>query len=48
MVYGNDLAPEVAESVYGPAVSAGRLVQVRRVLDLSTSQVIQRVRDRDH
>ncbi|MEN8707408.1 MAG: adenylyltransferase/cytidyltransferase family protein [Nocardioides marinisabuli] len=48
VVHGDDLAPGVAESVYGPAVSAGRLVQVRRVLDLSTSQVIQRVRDRDH
>ena len=48
VVHGDDLAPGVAESVYGPAVSAGRLVQVRRVLHLSTSQVIQRVRDRDH
>lgn len=45
VVHGDDLSPEGAESVYGPAVAAGKLVFVRRAEGISTTQLIQRVLD---
>jgi cytidyltransferase-like protein len=45
VVHGDDLSPEGAESIYGPAVAAGRYVRVPRSDGLSTTQVIQRVLD---
>ncbi len=45
VVHGDDLSPEGAESVYGPAVAAGRLVYVQRAGGISTTQLIQRVLD---
>ena len=45
VVHGDDLSPEGAESVYGPAAAAGRLVYVQRTGGISTTQLIQRVLD---
>lgn len=45
VVHGDDLTPEAADSVYGPAVAAGRLVSVPRSGTISTTQLIQRVLD---
>ena len=45
VVHGDDLSPEGAALVYGPAAAAGRLVYVRRVAGISTTQLIQRVLD---
>lgn len=45
VVHGDDLAPEGAESVYGPAVAAGAFVHVPRTSGISTTQLIQRVLD---
>ena len=47
VVHGDDLSPEGAESVYGPAAAAGGLVYVRRTEGISTTQLIQRVLDAD-
>lgn len=43
VVHGDDLAPEVAADVYG---AAPRLVLVPRAGDLSTTELIRRVRER--
>ena len=43
VVHGDDLSPEGAESVYGPAAAAGKLTYVRRTSGISTTQLIQRV-----
>lgn len=45
VVHGDDLTPEGAEDIYGPAVAAGRLVHVARTGGISTTQLIQRVLD---
>lgn len=45
VVHGDDLTPEGAESIYGPATSSGRFVSVNRTSDISTTQLIQRVLD---
>lgn len=45
VVHGDDLSPEGAEAIYGPAVAAGRLVHVPRTGGISTTQLIQRVID---
>lgn len=45
VVHGDDLSPEGAEFVYGPAVTAGKLTYVRRTGGISTTQLIQRVLD---
>ena len=45
VVHGDDLSPEGAALVYGPAAAAGRLVYVRRTAGISTTQLIQRVLD---
>jgi cytidyltransferase-like protein len=45
VVHGDDLAPEGAEFIYGPAVAAGVFVFVPRTSAISTTQVIQRVLD---
>lgn len=45
VVHGNDLTPEGAEAVYGPAVARGRFTYVQRTGDISTTQLIQRVLD---
>ena len=45
VVHGDDLSPEGAESVYGPAVAAGKLICVQRTGAISTTQLIQRVLD---
>jgi ethanolamine-phosphate cytidylyltransferase len=46
VVHGDDLSPEGAEFVYGPAAAAGKLTYVRRTAGISTTQLIQRVLDR--
>lgn len=43
VVHGNDLTPEGAESIYGPAVAAGRFVHVERTDGISTTELIRRV-----
>ena len=43
VVHGDDLSPEGAEFVYGPAAAAGKLQYVRRAGGISTTQLIQRV-----
>lgn len=43
VVHGDDLTPEGAESIYGPAVAGGRFVYVERTGGISTTQLIQRV-----
>src|SRR5512139_259272 len=43
VVHGDDLSPEVAEFVYGPAAAAGKLASIRRAGGISTTQLIQRV-----
>ncbi|GIF47202.1 hypothetical protein Afe04nite_17410 [Asanoa ferruginea] len=43
VVHGDDLSPEGAEFVYGPAMAAGKLRYVRRTGGISTTQLIQRV-----
>jgi cytidyltransferase-like protein len=45
VVHGDDLSPEGAECVYGPAAAAGKLQYVPRTGGISTTQVIQRVLD---
>jgi glycerol-3-phosphate cytidylyltransferase len=45
VVHGDDLSPEGAETVYGPAVTAGTLVYVPRATGISTTELIQRVLD---
>lgn len=45
VVHGDDLSPQGAEFVYGPAVAAGKLTLVRRTGGISTSHLIQRVLD---
>jgi ethanolamine-phosphate cytidylyltransferase len=43
VVHGDDLTPEAARTVYGPAVDSGRFIVVERSNDISTTQLIQRV-----
>ena len=43
VVHGDDLSPEGAESIYGPAVAAGCFVYVPRTGGISTTALIQRV-----
>lgn len=45
VVHGDDLTPEGAESIYGPAVTGGRFVYVQRAAGISTTELIQRVLD---
>jgi cytidyltransferase-like protein len=45
VVHGDDLTPEGAESIYGPAVDGERLVYVQRAEGISTTELIQRVHD---
>jgi cytidyltransferase-like protein len=45
VVHGDDLSPEAAEFVYGPAATAGKGTYVRRAAGISTTQLIQRVLD---
>ncbi|MDR7255399.1 cytidyltransferase-like protein [Nocardioides sp. BE266] len=45
VVHGDDLSPEAATTIYGPAVASGRYVAVPRTTDLSTTEVIRRVLD---
>jgi ethanolamine-phosphate cytidylyltransferase len=45
VVHGDDLAPEGAGFIYGPAVAAGTFVYVPRASGISTTQLIQRVLD---
>ena len=45
VVHGDDLSPEGAAFVYGPAAAAGKLRYVPRIGGVSTTQVIQRVLD---
>ena len=47
VVHGDDLSPQGAESVYGAATAAGKLTYVPRTGGISTTQLIQRVLDRD-
>jgi ethanolamine-phosphate cytidylyltransferase len=44
-VHGDDLSPEGAEFVYGPAAAAGKLTYIPRAGGISTTQLIQRVLD---
>ena len=45
VVHGDDLSPEGAKYVYGPAVERGCFVCVERAGGISTTQLIQRVLD---
>lgn len=45
VVHGDDLSPEGAEFVYGPAAAAGKLTYIPRAGGISTTQLIQRVLD---
>lgn len=45
VVHGDDLSPEGADFVYGPAAAAGQLAYIRRTGGISTTQLIQRVLD---
>lgn len=45
VVHGDDLSPEAAEFVYGPAAASGKVTYVRRGGGISTTQLIQRVID---
>ncbi len=45
VVHGDDLSPDAAEFVYGPAATAGKLAYIPRTGGISTTQVIQRVLD---
>lgn len=45
VVHGDDLSPEGAESIYGPAAEAGGYVAVPRTGGISTTELIQRVLD---
>lgn len=45
VVHGDDLSPEGAESIYGPAVATGSFAYVHRAGGISTTQLIQRVLD---
>lgn len=47
VVHGDDLTPEGAASIYGPAVASGRYVAVPRADGLSTTEIIRRVLDAD-
>ena len=46
VVHGDDLSPEGAGFVYGPAAAEGKLTYVPRTGGISTTQIIQRVLDR--
>ena len=46
VVHGDDLDAEGAAEVYGPAVATGRLRLIPRVSDVSTTELISRVRRR--
>jgi cytidyltransferase-like protein len=43
VVHGDDMSPDVAEFVYGPAVAAGMLKFVQYTVGISTSELIRRV-----
>ena len=43
VVHGDDLSPEAAESIYGPAVAAGNFICIPRTSNISTTHIIQRV-----
>lgn len=43
VVHGDDLSPEGAGAVYGPALAAGRLAYVPRTTGISTTDLIRRV-----
>jgi glycerol-3-phosphate cytidylyltransferase-like family protein len=43
VVHGDDLTARGAEGVYGAAAAAGKLTLVPRTVDVSTTEVIQRV-----
>ncbi len=45
VVHGDDLSPEGAESVYGPAAASGKLAYIPRTGGISTTELIQRVLD---
>jgi ethanolamine-phosphate cytidylyltransferase len=45
VVHGDDLSPQAAQFVYGPAAAAGKLTYVRRTGGISTTELIQRVLD---
>jgi ethanolamine-phosphate cytidylyltransferase len=45
VVHGDDLSPEDAEFVNGPAAAAGKLTYIPRAGGISTTQLIQRVLD---
>jgi cytidyltransferase-like protein len=45
VVHGDDLTPEGARAIYGPAVDTGRFICVQRAGGISTTQVIRRVLD---
>lgn len=45
VVHGDDLSPEGAEFVYGPAAAAGKLAYIPRTGGISTTQLIERVLD---
>jgi len=45
VVHGDDLSPDGAEFVYGPAAAAGKLTYIRRTGEVSTTQLIQRILD---
>ena len=45
VVHGDDLSPEGAASIYGPAVASGRYVAVPRTDGISTTEIIRRVLD---
>ena len=45
VVHGDDLTSVGAETVYAAAVASGKLRYVPRTLDISTTQLIQRVLD---
>jgi ethanolamine-phosphate cytidylyltransferase len=45
VVHGDDLSPEGAEFVYGPAATAGKLTYIPRAGGISTTELIQRVLD---
>lgn len=45
VVHGDDLTPEGAAAIYGPAVASGRYVAVPRTDGISTTEIIRRVLD---
>jgi glycerol-3-phosphate cytidylyltransferase-like family protein len=46
VVHGDDLSPSGAEAVYGAALAAGKLKYVHRTAGISTTDLIQRLLDR--